>query len=298
MAARMGADAVGPWTFNCLRFGLSAVSLVPIWLYRHFNGYHNYWRRAIFPGVLTGGFLYAGATFQQAGLAWTTAGNAAFITSMYIVIVPIFGLFFGQRIRKSAIIGIAITIPGLYLLSVTGDFQISIGDIYQMIGAMFWAGQIILVGQFSGRYSVLPLSILQFLTCGVLSGFSAFIFEPTPFQGIEAAWGPILYGGTMAGGLAFTLQILGQRKAEATAAAMIMSLEAVFGALGGCLILHEIMTSRAILGAFLLLIGVLISVLGRRISRFTTTPQVGAPPIEIENLTTEIKITDSQKALP
>jgi len=256
VAQRMGMDYIGPFAFNGIRFGLGALSLLP-------KGNKTILRpdpRITWTGgILAGIIVYLAAGLQQVGIVYTTAGNAGFITSLYIIIVPILGLFRKHRIAPQIWAGAVMALAGLYFLSVTREFAISPGDGLVFVSAVFWALHVLIIGDFAPRTDIILLSIIQFMVCSVLSMFTAFILETTTWQMVYNALIPILYGGIMSVGVAYTFQIMGQRHAPPAHAAIILSMESLFAALGGWLILSEMMSGRQIVGALLMLTGVVIS---------------------------------------
>lgn len=203
--------------------------------------------------------LFSGSTLQQIGLIYTTAGKASFLTGIYIVLVPIIGVFLKHKIGKSAWIGVVLAVAGLYLLSINENFTISFGDLLQIIGALFWAVHILTIDYFTKKLDSLKLSCVQFATCSILSLISAFIFEQITFSGIFSALIPILYGGLLSVGVAYTLQVVAQKNAKPSHAAIILSMESVFGAVGGAVILGETMSTRGYLGCIFILSGILVS---------------------------------------
>lgn len=263
VAQRIGIRYVGSFTFNGIRFALGSLSLVPLILFFSRNKrapqkkpvFANPWPAGLLAGVV----LFTAASLQQVGLAETTAGKAAFITGLYIALVPLMGLFLRHRIQTVTWIGIAITTAGLYLLSVTQQFTIARGDLLELIGAFFWAVHILLIDHFSQKTDALKLSAIQFLTCSILSLIVAVAFEPIRLSGIYAALIPILYGGLCSVGIAYTLQVVGQKHAKPFHAAIILSMETVFASLGGWLILHENLGVRGYLGCLMMLAGMLLA---------------------------------------
>jgi drug/metabolite transporter (DMT)-like permease len=222
-------------------------------------------RLMTFPGILLGLILFAGATFQQTGIVYTTAGNAGFITGLYVILVPVFGIFSGQKAGVNLWGGAIIAAVGLYFLSLTESMTILKGDLLVLIGSVFWAIHVLYTGWLSPKTSALRLATIQYTVCAVLSLLSAFLFESNTFAGIYRAAIPLLYGGLLSVGVAFTLQIVGQKKAPPAHTAIILSLEAVFAVMGGVLILSETMTDRKWLGCSLMLAGMLLAqVSGRR----------------------------------
>ncbi len=261
VAQRMGMDYIGPFAFNGIRFALGAVSLLPFLLFRNRAAQKSlaYSRLTWIGGIIAGIVVFMAAGLQQVGIVYTTAGNAGFITSLYIILVPILGLFRKHQVLLQTWLGAFMALAGLYFLSVTQQFTISPGDGLVLASAVFWALHVLVIGDFAPRTDIILLSIIQFLVCSVLSMSTAFILERTTWQQVYNALIPILYGGIMSVGVAYTFQIMGQRYALPAHAAIILSMESLFAALGGWLILSEVMTSRQIAGAVMMLIGVVIS---------------------------------------
>ena len=196
---------------------------------------------------------------QQVGMQYTTPGKAGFITAIYSLIVPFLAIFIKEKITLKHLGCVALALVGLYLLSVTEGFSaINIGDIYVLLCAVAFAFHIVAVDYYVERVDGIRLSSMQFFVCGILSGICMLIFETPSIENILAAGIPILYAGVMSCGLAYTLQIIGQKYTTATMASMIMSLESVFAVLGGMVILHQIPTTREALGCVLMFIAITI----------------------------------------
>ncbi len=268
VAQRMGMDHVGPFTFNAVRFALGSLALQPlIWRMqatraREGGGPGMDARRMLRCGLLAGSVLFAGAALQQVGMVYTTAGKAGFITGLYVVMVPLFGLFLGHRAGLGTWAGVVAAAVGLYLLSVNEDFSIAFGDVLELIGAVFWAGHVLLIGRLSpgmDSTDAVKLAATQFSMCAFLSMLAAGATETITLPGIAAAGIPILYGGLMSVGVAYTLQVVAQRDADPAHAAIILSLEAVFAAVAGYFVLGEVLTLRAMVGCGLMLGGMLVS---------------------------------------
>jgi len=263
VAQRVGMDYVGPFTFNGVRFALGSFSLLPL------LAASRRMRPAGKPlqsrfvrlcgGILAGGVLFAGASLQQVGLLYTTAGKAGFITGLYVVIVPILGLLWKQRTDAGTWIGAFLAATGLYLLSVKASLHIAAGDLLEVIGAVFWALHVLIIGWLSPKTHPVGLAVVQFAVCALLSLIVAFVFETVAMETIRQAAIPILYGGLLSVGVAYTLQVVVQRSAHPAHAAIILSLEAVFAALGGWMILDERLSLRAAAGCVLMLTGMLLS---------------------------------------
>ena len=264
IAQRMGMDHMGPYFFNALRFLLGTVSLLPVWWLlrnrksrstRPRSTHKQFW---ILGGV-TGIALSCGAILQQAGLQFTTAGKAGFITGLYLVIVPIIGFCLRQRIGWLTILGAILATVGLYFLSVTAGFVIGRGDTLVLLGAVFWAIHVQIVGHASRKVDPLQLAVVQYAICSGLNFILALIFEDVSMAPVLDAAGPILYAGLVSVGVAYTLQIIAQQHVEPSQAAILLSLEAVFAVLGGWMFLNETLSGRELLGCILMFAGMLLS---------------------------------------
>jgi drug/metabolite transporter (DMT)-like permease len=253
---------VGPLTYNAVRFALGAATLLPfILLLRPVpdaSGPRRSLRFLLCAGVLIGLALFGGSTMQQVGLLTTTAGKASFVTSLYVVLVPIAGLFLGQRCGWSVWAGALLAVAGLYLLTIRESFAIGQGDLLVLIGAFFWTVHVHLIGYFAKRANPLPLACLQFAVCSVLSLVGAVVFEEVRLPPILSAAIPILYGGVLSAGVAFTLQIICQRTSPPAHAAIVMSLETVFAVLAGYVMLDERFGPRDFAGCALMFTGLLV----------------------------------------
>jgi drug/metabolite transporter (DMT)-like permease len=277
VAQRMGMEHIGPFLFNGIRFALGALVLLGVQKVRGSGKAGKRGSRSDEPstanrelrtanrelptayGLLLGLILFAGASFQQVGIVYTTAGNAGFITGLYVLLVPLFGIFSGHKASWNLWIGALLAVTGLFFLSITRDFYMSPGDLFVLVSAVFWAVHVLYTGWLSPRTSAIRLAITQFMVCSVLSFFTAFIFESNTLEGIYSAMWPILYGGILSVGIAYTLQIVGQKKAPPTHAAIIMSLETVFAVIGGVIILSETMDERKWFGCGLMLLGMVMA---------------------------------------
>jgi len=256
---RMATAYVTPLAFNGLRFALGAVSLIPLifWQNRQWR-----WpeRQTLLGGGLAGLMIFFAAFFQQVGLISTSAGKAGFITGLYVIFVPILGTIWGSRTRLSIWGGGVLAISGLYLLSVTDRFTIAQGDLWVLVGAVFWALQIIVLERYAKRANILQLAFTQFTTCSILSLSAALFFEDVQMSGIlGGGLLPILYNGVISVGIAYTLQVFAQKDAHPAYAALILSLEGVFAAIAGWLILAESFTPRGMLGCALILSGLILA---------------------------------------
>jgi len=266
VAQRIGMDHVGPFTYNGIRFALGGLSLLPLLLMtrqKPIAGEQAHPpagpKLMLFGGLLTGLALFAGASLQQVGLVYTTAGKAGFITGLYVVIVPLLGLIWRQKPSPGTWLGAILAALGLYLLSVTQRFTIEFGDLLNLIGAFFWAGHVLIIAWLSPRIRPLRLAFWQFIACSLLSLLTAILFEEITWDGIRAAAIPILYGGLVSVGVAYTLQVVAQRDARPAHAAILLSMECPFAAVAGWLILSEILGLRGLAGSGLMLAGMLVS---------------------------------------
>lgn len=270
VAQRVGMDFVGPFTFNGIRFALGSLVLIPFMVSSKSDtdGNHSGVKPVGSHVVISGGFLigfllFAGASLQQVGIVYTTAGNAGFITGLYVVIVPIIGLLFGQNTHWGTWIGVVLAASGLYLLSVTSQFKMGYGDFLVLLSAFFWAGHVLVVGWLSHQFNVFKLAFSQYVSCSLLSLLTAAFLEPMTIDDICSAAVPILYGGIFSVGVAYTLQVIAQRTAHPAHAAILLSMESVFAALAGSFLLGETMMPRQLIGCALMLSGMLFSQLWR-----------------------------------
>lgn len=264
VAQKIGAEYVGAFTFNGIRFAIGSLTLVPVLLYfnkkNRNDSTHVKLESSLKGGIAAGCVIFFGNTFQQLGMSYTSAGNAAFITAMYIVLVPILGTILKHRISLSNWAGVGLAVVGLYFITIKGGITaINYGDFLQIVCAFFFALHIVLIDHLVKKVDGIQLSIVQFMTCSLLSLVCAVLFENMTVSGIMQGALPILYGGICSVGIAYTLQVIGQKNAKASHAALILSLEAVFGAVGGLVILHENLGSRGYQGCALMLAGILIS---------------------------------------
>ena len=275
VAQRQGLEFVGPFTFNGVRFALGSLSLLPLILMgqRRRNRAPGVLPKAgarslLLGGSLAGAALFLGASLQQVGMVYTTAGNAGFITGLYVVIVPLLGLCWGQRPGPGTWLGALLAACGLFFLCVTARFTIGFGDALELAGAFFWAGHVLLIGWLSPRLDALKLSAVQFAVCSLLSLVTAGCLEAVSLSGILHASYPILYGGLISVGVAYTMQVVAQRDAHPAHTAVILSAEGVFAAFGGWWLLGEVLGARALLGCSLMLAGMLCSELWSLLFRY------------------------------
>ncbi len=259
VAQRVAMNYMGPFTFNGVRFALGTLSLLPF-LKSAGMGKSPSSGPLILPGVLAGTAIFLGVTFQQFGLLYTTAGKAGFITGLYVLLVPILGLLWKEPTGALVWLGALLATGGLYLLSMTSSLRMGKGDLLVLISAFFWALQIHIIGRFAPALNPIKLALVEFTTVAVLSLGAALLLESPHPSAVLRGWLPVLYAGVFSAGVAYTIQVVAQREAPPASAAIIMSTESIFAALGGWLLLHETLTAREIAGAVLMLLG---SVLAR-----------------------------------
>lgn len=265
VAQSVGGDQVGSFTFLCARSIIGGTALLPLVLLRRKNSAETVKkaptdRRALWlGGVLCGTALAVASALQQIGIAETTVGKAGFITALYIVIVPIFGLFMKKRAGASVWCGVALAAVGMYLLCITDGFSISRGDFYVLLSAVCFAVHILVIDRYSPRADGVTMSCIQFFTCGVLAGVFMLIFETPSVSALLSAWLPILYAGVLSSGVGYTLQIIAQKNVPPTLASLVMSLESVFSVLAGWAILHQSLSARELIGCALVFCAILLA---------------------------------------
>lgn len=262
IAQSVGMDKIGPFTFQAVRCFLAVVFLFPASAL--FSKGKPFWKSWADPalwrsGVICGLALFAASSLQQIGLVYTDAGKAGFLTAMYIVFVPFLGLFLGQRPGRNALLSLIPAIVGLYLLSCTSVSGINKGDVLLLLCAVAFSVQILLIDRHCAGLDGLKLNCIQALVAAVLSVPWALLTETVDASRIASCWLPLGYAGVLSMGVAYTLQIVGQKRVAPSAAALLMSLESVFAALFGWLLLHETMTRAEVLGCLLVFAAVVIS---------------------------------------
>lgn len=277
VAQRVAMQYMGPFTFNALRFAVGTLVLLPVIAGRsrrratqdarppdaNRDGRRHFHLAA---GAVAGLVLFIGASLQQIGLVYTTAGKAGFITGLYLPLVPILGLLVGERTRIATWIGVALAVIGLYFLSVSGNMEINRGDLFVLACSVVSAVHVLVIGWISPRGDALQLGLVQFAVVAGLSVIVAALSEPITVDGLRAATWAIAYGGLGSVAVAFTLQLIGQRDAPSGHAALLMSLETVFAAVAGYLLLNEMFGGRELFGAGLMLTGFVVSQVPRLLS--------------------------------
>lgn len=271
VAQSVGMDYVGPFTFNASRFLIGGLVLIPCIRFLDWLAVKNGGRsgapqtreekRALLTGgLLCGAAICAAAGVQQMGIAYTTVGKAGFITALYIVLVPILGIFLGKRPSKAVWLGVALAVAGLYLLCITEGLAVGRGDLLVLLSAAFFSVQILLVDHYSPKVDCVRLSCLQFLVSGVISAVIMMLAGEQPtLASLGAAWAPILYAGVLSSGVAYTFQVVAQKRTDPTIASLVMSLESVFSVLAGWLLLRQALSIREAVGCLLMFAAIILA---------------------------------------
>ncbi len=267
-AQSVGMDYVGPFTFNAARSFIAAIVLlvvICVTKLKKCGKTATTSRKTLIAGGICCGICLTVATcLQQVGIKHTTVGKAGFITAMYIVLVPILGLFIGKKVRIISWISVGLAVLGLYLLCMNGSLSINTADIQVLLCAFFFAVYILIVDYFSPKADCVKMSCIQFATCGIISTVLTLIFETPTMGGLLAAWLPILYAGALSSAVGYTLQIFAQKNTDPVVASLLMSLESVFSLIGGWIILHERMSGRELLGCLIMFAAIIITQLPMR----------------------------------
>lgn len=265
VAQSVGSESVGAFTFVACRSFLAGTALLPIALCqarlsRKKQAPSTDSRRALWlGGVLCGTALMIASVLQQIGVGKTTVGKAGFITALYIVIVPLCGIFVKKRVPWHLWCGVGIAVLGMYFLCITEQFSVGQGDIFVFLCALGFSGHILIIDHFSPRVNGVQMSCIQFFVAGVLILVPMLLWERPSLASLAAAAAPILYAGILSGAIGYTLQIVAQKELQPTVASLIMSLESVFSALAGWLILHQTLSYRELIGCILVFCAVLLA---------------------------------------
>ena len=269
VAQRVSNATMGPFAFNATRYALGTLSVLPLVLWQRETALRPQapaWltlpRACFFLGLV----LFAGSTFQQVGMIYTTAGKAGFITALYIVAVPLLGFFIGQPFRLLHLVGLGLAMLGLYLLAFQSGAPLNFGDLLELCGVLFWGFSILGISAFVKYYASIVLAFGQLAVCTLLNFAAMFVTgESLTTAMIMQTLLPILYAGIMSSGVAYTLQVFGQAKVPPTEASLLLSMEMVFGALSGYLLLGETMNTRELLGCALMACGIFAAQIPSRI---------------------------------
>lgn len=250
------ADLIGAFTFNAFRFLLGALSILPL---LRFNRHGMDIKKCIRSGILLGIMIFLGSTAQQIGIAYTTSGKAGFISSLYMIFVPILGfILFRHKTNKNVVIALILALFGLYLIN-GGSFVFEMSDLIIILSAVFFALHIIFVDRFAKDVNSVMLSFVQYLTGGIIALILALIFDDMQLNMIIKSMPSVLYTGILSTGVAYTLQIIGQKNTEPAIASLILSLESVVSVIGGYLLLNETLTPIEMIGCIFMFIGVMIA---------------------------------------
>ncbi len=274
VAQKTGMDTIGPFTFGSIRMYIGFLALVPVILVMSaiekrkkvsdpkgevsVEQKKKERKDLLIGGLACGGAIYFAAIIQQIGLQYTTSGKAGFITALYIVIVPVLGLLFKRKVKSILWICIVVAVIGLYLLSVTEDFSINKGDVIMLVCAFGFAIHILTCDHFTAKADGVKLSALQFLVAGII-GTPFMIYETFTWEGLMGAAGSLLYVGVMSCGVAYTLQMVAQKKVEPTMTSLLLSLESVIAVIAGIILLEESVNSREIIGCVLMFTAIIVA---------------------------------------
>ena len=261
VSQRVGMEYIKPNTFNGIRTMIGVLILIPFIFVRDKAGKSRPCdkKKLIIGGIICGALLCAAGTLQTWGMVYTTSGKSGFITAMYMIFVPIIGLFAGKKIRAVTAAGVVLAVAGMYMLSIGGtDLIINRGDVITLVCAFIFAFHIMAIDRFSSEVDCVKLAWLQFFVCGTINIILMLLFEHPDWELVRSCSVPILYSGIMSCGVAYTLQIVGQQYAEPTTSSIILSLESVFAALAGWVLLNETLTFREVLGCILMFVAIII----------------------------------------
>lgn len=276
VAQSVGMDHLGPFTFNGVRNFVGAAALLPcIWLLGRLNTKERIedgWKETepereklkdkkdlLTGGIACGVFLFAASSLQQVGLQYTTVGKAGFITACYIIIVPVCGIFLHKKIGGKVWIAVALSLAGLYLLCITEKFTVGKGDLLMFLCALVFSMHIMVIDHFSPKVDGVKMSCIQFFVCGLLSLVPMFILEEPRMGAVIKSWAPILYAGVLSSGVAYTLQIVGQKNVNPAVASLLLSLESCFSVLAGWVILKQKLSVREAFGCVLMFAAIILA---------------------------------------
>lgn len=267
VAQSVGMNYAGPFTFNAVRFFLGGTVLLPFLMWRSAGKYKEETKEekkarhrvTLLGGVCCGIALSSASLLQQMGIQRTTVAKAGFITALYIIIVPILGLFFRKKVRKLIWVSVAVAVVGMYLLCIKESFTVSAGDLLVFLCAIVFSVHILVIDHFSPKADGVALSCIQFYTSSILCAVGTFLLETPSFAAICSGWMPILYAGVMSCGVAYTLQIIGQKGMDPTVASLILSLESVISLIAGWVLLGQALSPREIGGCVLVFAAIIMA---------------------------------------
>ncbi len=266
VAQNVGMNYIGPWTFCSARFLIAGISLILIMPLlekiqpkSHIKNSAQANKELVFSSLICGVALAIGSGIQQMAMVTVPVAKAGFLTTLYVLLVPVLSLFLGHRIKAKIWVGIVIALVGLYLLSMAASLTLGVGEVLLIGCALIFAIHIIVIGHYSVRVDPVKLSCGQFLVSGVITFFPAILIEKPVISSVLAAYIPLLYTGIFSSSVAYTLQIFAQKGASPTIAGMLLSLESVFAAIAGYLILHQTLTVRELIGCVLIFVAIVIA---------------------------------------
>ncbi len=264
-AQRSGASTLAPFTFYNFRNYFAVWTMSILIIFNRKNIEISKKKESIKAGIILGVIDFLALAVQQIGIGYTTASKSSFITATYVIMVPLFAAIFGKKIKKSLWLCVFLEIVGLYLLCVNDNFVINIGDIITFVGAFFFAVHILLIEKEGDKMDTLIFCFVQYIICAILSTICMLAFEmPMDVEGIKTSWFALAYTGILSSAVCVTIQVFVQKEVDSTIASLIMCLESVFGAFGGWLILHEVLSTKQILGCLLAFVAIVISQLPDR----------------------------------
>lgn len=266
---KFGANAIGPYTFIVFRNYFAAATMLLLWLSlrKKYNRDNYDMKYSLKMGIILGVLELAATTVQQIGIGYTTASKSSFITSTYVILVPIIGYFGGKKLNKRILFCVVLELLGLYLLCIKENFTINYGDVLTMLCALIFAFHIVTIDKASKSVDIIFMNLIQFITCAIIGSILLFFEAPIDIQSVKQAIVPLAYTGILSSAICVTMQVLIQKELDPTIASLIMCLESVFGAIGGWLILHEILNTKELLGCAIVFASIVISQLPEKKKR-------------------------------
>lgn len=272
VAQSVGMDHLGPFTFNSIRSLMGGIVLLPVLFFakkqKEEDTVQSDGKTLVTGGICCGLALAAGSSLQQIGLMYTTAGKAGFITALYILIVPLMGLFLRKRVGLKVWIGVALGVTGMYFLCIKEGFAIAKGDFFVFLCAIAFSVHILVIDHFAPRTDGVALSCVQFFVCGILCAAPMFAWERPQISELLSAWMPLVYAGVLSSGVGYTLQVVAQKNTDPTVASLILSMESVFSVIAGWIILGERLSGKELFGCALVFAAVILAQLPERKKAF------------------------------